>query len=1359
MSFTRFLPPVWRKKISTSHDMYSMHDAIIGAIDYTLSQVKDDTIMSKQESLLNEAEGPFLDYWGSWFGLNRKDGWSDDTYRAAIKSHVTHPRSTVEGIRQAIVNYFDLNMSDVYIYEPFRDIFRWNRGKWNSDYKLHSTYYDTAVIDIQLGKNVPSSIQDLLNWFRMAGVLWVVSYNGAAHDVNAPIFDFTSEDALLFINELQFLYGYNIYDSFSLTPGIYSEPSAAISEFIWNKSAWNSGDSWIGQESKITPYVELSQSSLDYIPSTLYNSDTQLFFGSTLEDTDYTALLANDTKYVPFSSSYEDGDNNKFLDSASLKYFSAPLTAEEDFGNYKMYHVTNGVTISSSKLDTLPKGDYYIGCYAKLSSTASVKIKYSKNEEPVLLSSSYNGKYAWNSIKITVDDNFQIPDEGIQFIVSGPFKDDDNYIGLFYLGSNEQYTDNDLSGNYVYSTFDLVGFYNRYIGELSGSDYGTEINSLYSNKLISYAFRQINTSTDASGYFNVQLYNWNLKLWVTIGTLEDTFYSYSMNDISPYVNANGYVYSRLDLTNASNKVLNLNWVGLNVSKRTEGYGIKLYSDNSNYGSYIDITTAGYLKLLYGYSLFNKDSIIPGDTIEDETEAQVLSWNNSAWSDGSVWLGQSNSGLPYIESSQSGTDYAPDSYLGAYKLFFGTPTSLEDMHKLGSKEESITYALGGQNLLINTSSSVTSGRTEIPGASAGIDGVYSRTDSYEQVTTPSFDTELFYRFVTPDTNNLYGLTPGGTYTISGNASHTTGELNFRAQYSTNGKGWVTQEILSDLEIPVSDGSVFTPFSYTFTIPVGATGIYFSLQNMDYTTGSLFRFKNMQLEKGSIATAWTPAPEDNSGHNMGTEAYAESTTNLLFNQGEVSVSNGSSISVPISGSTSTGTYNIGCYANLPANSSVSVSYSEGRDPVLLSSEYHGSYQWHYISVPFNSSDVIPSEGITFTVSMPNGTSGTLKYFMMDGSNTHYLTTLPNKYVYQTYDLANYYLNKYGKTAINSYADLFSSLYNGTLLGMNYSLTGNSTFEVYNFGTKSWDNINSLSGTTFSWRLANYTSYLSNNGVVYTRIVLDTNSSISLSQLSLDLINSSDGYGINLSSDNTDYGADLITELAKILNDQYGINDYTRVEVSQGSTSLGSSFSWNSSSTWNGTNSYTGSYPYGYQYYYLTKYNGDYSPEDADSVPNVGTPIDVRLLGLTPIKVTHDSSESTTSQYVYGTINIVQSYLDQGNQLKTSNYRKELQSNIESSTLVVNDDASGNIIQGYNRDTNSWEKLSVLSSNEQSITISDLVSYLNDDGVMYYRIILDKDETISNMYVVINTVGDSLGTNLYSSNYNYGADIITE
>lgn len=140
------------------------------------------------------------------------------------------------------------------------------------------------------------------------------------------------------------------------------------------------------------------------------------------------------------------------------------------------------------------------------------------------------------------------------------------------------------------------------------------------------------------------------------------------------------------------------------------------------------------------------------------------------------------------------------------------------------------------------------------------GIYSRTDSYEKVTADPVSSEFYYRFVLPNTNNLYGLIPGETYTLSGSASHTVGELKFRAQYSTDGSSWVDLSAPSDLGIPVSNGSTFTPFSHTFTVPTNATGVYISLQNYDYTAGSLFRFKNMKLEKGVTATPWTPAPED-------------------------------------------------------------------------------------------------------------------------------------------------------------------------------------------------------------------------------------------------------------------------------------------------------------------------------------------------------------------------------------------------------------------------------------------------------------------------------------------------------------------
>ncbi|KAB1956141.1 collagen-like protein [Lactiplantibacillus plantarum] len=177
----------------------------------------------------------------------------------------------------------------------------------------------------------------------------------------------------------------------------------------------------------------------------------------------------------------------------------------------------------------------------------------------------------------------------------------------------------------------------------------------------------------------------------------------------------------------------------------------------------------------------------------------------------------------------------------------------------SLQTQVNSAIG--NLLINSSSSSANGYTQLPGAAPTVGGVnkYSRTDSYEQVTATGNIVELYYRFMAPSITNLYGLIPGETYTLSGSASHTSGELKFRSEYGAGG-GYHSLVNPIDLGIPVSDGSVFTPFSYTFTVPVGATGIYISLQNDDYTAGGLFRFKYMKLEKGSKATDWCPNPAE-------------------------------------------------------------------------------------------------------------------------------------------------------------------------------------------------------------------------------------------------------------------------------------------------------------------------------------------------------------------------------------------------------------------------------------------------------------------------------------------------------------------
>lgn len=186
-----------------------------------------------------------------------------------------------------------------------------------------------------------------------------------------------------------------------------------------------------------------------------------------------------------------------------------------------------------------------------------------------------------------------------------------------------------------------------------------------------------------------------------------------------------------------------------------------------------------------------------------------------------------------------------------------PSDVAGVEEVSTLQTQVDNSAVGTNLLINTSSSSTNRKTAMLGANNSLYGVYSRTDSYEQITSPN--PYEYYQFVTPDTNNLYGLTPGETYTLSGSASVTVGILKFKSEYSIKGSSWSGTD-LSDLGIPVSDGSVFAPFSHTFTIPVGATGVYISLQNYNYTGSSLFRFKNMKLEKGSVATDWCPNPSE-------------------------------------------------------------------------------------------------------------------------------------------------------------------------------------------------------------------------------------------------------------------------------------------------------------------------------------------------------------------------------------------------------------------------------------------------------------------------------------------------------------------
>ena len=149
--------------------------------------------------------------------------------------------------------------------------------------------------------------------------------------------------------------------------------------------------------------------------------------------------------------------------------------------------------------------------------------------------------------------------------------------------------------------------------------------------------------------------------------------------------------------------------------------------------------------------------------------------------------------------------------------------------------------------------------------------------------------------TPD-GNMMGLFAGGTYTFScdaelkllgGTKTSATTRTMFVIRYAKDGDtsytiGTVADGLAYVINTYTEDtkGTVVTKrVEFTFTLPPDATSLIFTLHNDDataahYAAGDYISLRNMKLERGTKATDWTPAPEDNQADVLAVMAYAQS-----------------------------------------------------------------------------------------------------------------------------------------------------------------------------------------------------------------------------------------------------------------------------------------------------------------------------------------------------------------------------------------------------------------------------------------------------------------------------------------------------
>lgn len=161
--------------------------SVLNALNYELTQAEQETIASKIQSSLESATGEYLDTWGDWFGVYRKDGWDDDYYRGRIIRYLLLKRSTIPAIIDALIDFLEDNDAHIEIYEPWKNIFYTNRSKLNGEDHLMGYYYRFAIIDISIDRPFPPEIIEVIKAFKPAGVLFYVRLDMSKNPSTTPV--------------------------------------------------------------------------------------------------------------------------------------------------------------------------------------------------------------------------------------------------------------------------------------------------------------------------------------------------------------------------------------------------------------------------------------------------------------------------------------------------------------------------------------------------------------------------------------------------------------------------------------------------------------------------------------------------------------------------------------------------------------------------------------------------------------------------------------------------------------------------------------------------------------------------------------------------------------------------------------------------------------------------------------------------------------------------------------------------------------------------------------------------------------------------------------------------------------------
>ena len=632
-----FLHPVWRDAFKSDKfsDKTELNKAVLDVFDEELQKVEDDTIHSKAQSFLSTASDEWLDYWGSWFGLRREDNQSDEDYRKALINHVKHARSTVPALKEAIAHFLKTNIKNVNIYEPYNDVFFLDDSNLDSDkYLISDDYYTYGVIDIQISVPFPPDVIDIINWFRPAGVLFVLTYRQGA-GIDAPIWTLPPEDAQLKAKLMTFKYmtGLDKEYSYSLTPNTRFNNGVTGSPFFLD-------DSYLDSFAVLSGSTVIKAdwfNAIGYANGLVQPSDDDTVGSisksvNNISKNKYYLVEKKDSYNYPFTITKDNiNEHNMLKNSQDLTkwtfgygtQYSPYKNDGESSADIAEFHTNEALISTKQKFHMVAGKKYTISLQAKTLYQAPLKdiaiyANIDRGHTALQVTDTLTDEWQTYSVTFTYRGNTQ---DSLSIYTIGDFDIASKvYVSNLQVEEGAKATPWSKSYldikapiedkyTYVYTMLDVRSYYYNQI-ESEGSfksRVGFNASDSDINKGMSDYLEQVHLVADYSigkrakknVHTQLMLFNFSLGMWVNFRDDNvfdhDTETNFKINSLETYLNNQGLLVIAFRIETLDNDFTwYLNEVQLDMTKTY---------DNQNsiniYGDYIDSATELYIQSLFG----------------------------------------------------------------------------------------------------------------------------------------------------------------------------------------------------------------------------------------------------------------------------------------------------------------------------------------------------------------------------------------------------------------------------------------------------------------------------------------------------------------------------------------------------------------------------------------------------------------------------------------------------------------------------------------------------------------------------------------------------------------------------------------